>query len=329
MDSVVFAGRESKKESKRKRLCRWISNSFSRKAISYIDPVAHTRSEEDREQPRPHSIALGYHGISSCKPVIRDNEKLENDHWIRGHYPTTQLSHPIVQYSPTERPPWDCCSTFTPSAYTNYDLRSEAQSPDYDAPRVQGRPRLRNKSAKNKNLPGPLRAQPVALTQHSLQLNERRHSSSSQRLIDQIPEPSQQMAWRWSNTYQGPKRSGLRLQQGYREHRVNLEQNALPLQNGFDGSRHSRSRLSREEPQKPRGYQATRGHGWHVRPGVVPLSNDSNRVLVHSKSRGFKVVRNLLSIEGLRSMVREQPRNVASLERMADDDRHACQELSS
>ena len=65
---------------------------------------------------------------------------------------------------------------------------------------------------------------------------------------------------------------------------------------------------------------------------IVPLRGNSGKVLVHSNSRGYKIVRNLVSLNGLRDVVREQnnePRHVASLERMAEEDRQASQELFS
>jgi hypothetical protein len=330
MTSVIFVGgKPKKKKNKLRRICRWVCNSFSRRTISYIEPAAHTTSEEYKEQPQSHSIALGYPGNENRKPVIRIRNEIEDDQQTQARYPTTRLSHPIVESRLRDHPTWDYRSTFAPSTYPSPDLRAEAQSPDYDAPRVQGRPRLRKKSAKNKDLPGPLRAQPLALTQQSLELNERRHSSSSQRLIDQIPESPHQMVRRWSNTYQEAGHSKLQLQQESKRYPANVKPNTLPLWNSFDKYRHSRSRKSHEGLQILRGYQPMRDRSRHPQPAIVPLSNDHNRVLVHSKSRGFKVVRNLLSIEKLRDMVCEQPRHVASLERMAEDDRNACQELSS
>jgi hypothetical protein len=69
-----------------------------------------------------------------------------------------------------------------------------------------------------------------------------------------------------------------------------------------------------------------RGGSLPSRTQVVPLRDDSERVLVHSKSRGFKVVRNLLSLDKLRNT---QPRHVNSLEDIAAEQERSEQEFAS
>jgi hypothetical protein len=311
--------------TKLKRLCRWICIPFSRGKTSYIEQITPRTSVSSKKQPRSEAVRLYTRDTRSAS---HDDEKLEDDLRPRAQYPPTLFSHASSRPQAREVLAWNYRNTFASSIYCSPASRNDAQSPEFDAPRLQGQARVRSKSAKNKDLPGCLRAQPRPLTKEHLDTNDRRHSSSGQPLIGRLSDAPTHRERCWSNSNPDALRNEERLQLARRNHHTQVKQNALPLRQSNDRSQRSRSQRSRDSSRGPRVYQPARGRSLHARPDIVPLSSDSNKVLVHSKSRGFKVVRNLLSIEGLRDMVM-QPRHLASLERMAEDDQQAYNELTS
>jgi hypothetical protein len=324
------AEREQRKKGRLERLCSWLCIPLHRRPTSYVDPAPNLKLREDIKQVFPHCIVRPDHGTRNDKPLFHYREGFNDGQPAQARYHTALPQCPISR-SHSAQPPLarDYQSSFAASMHNSTPMRYETQSPDYDAPRVNGRPELNVKTTKNKDLPGPLCAQPSPLTKAVLEMNECRNSSSSHCLVDLIPESPQRPVRRWSSTYQDVARSELRLQRARKDRRAHKKANTKPLRTSYDGWHNSCPLQSQKEPQGPRLHQPARSHILHTRPDIVPLSNDSGRVLVHSKSRGFKIVRNLLSIDGMHEMTRNELRNVASLERMAEDNRQACQELSS
>jgi hypothetical protein len=317
---------ESKRMNKPKRFCRWICIPFSRGKKSYIEEITPRGSVSDKKQPHSGLVTLDTWDTRSSS---HDDEKLEDDLRPCAQYPPALSSHANSSSQARVVLTWSYTNAFASSTYCPPTSRNDTQSPDFDAPRVQGQARVRSKSAKNKDLPGCLRAQPRPLTKEYLEINERRYSSSSSHpLINRVSDAPTHRECRSSNSDPDARRMEERLQLARKNHRLQVKQNALPLRRSNDRLRCSRSQRSRDASRGPRMYQPAPGCNLHARPHVVPLSSDSNKVLVHSKSRGFKVVRDMMSIERLREMMM-QPRHDTTLERMLEDDQQAYRELTS
>jgi hypothetical protein len=181
-------------------------------------------------------------------------------------------------------------------------------------------------------------------------------------LIDSIPDAPNLHIRRWSNDSRRSVRPDMRSQIPGNEQRGRGQYDPRHMRSSFDGHQGSHSRQSsgtRKSPQNTRSRQssATRqthpsaqpsqsSATWHTAPaspprqeqdnyggnlpsrrGIVPLRDDSDRVLVHSRSRGYKIVRNLLSLDGLRDGA--QPRHAKSLEEIAAEERRSNQEFAS
>jgi hypothetical protein len=344
----IYTPEETKKEGGLQCFSRWICIPFCRRSHSYIEPIHKVVSSPtppmemiylrpDHPLEDPSSSLYQTHEI---KPLVHQNQEPEETHQPRCRYRETRPQHP-ASHTVCQR---------NPILVT----REGDESPTYDAPQVNGKRRSRSKTEKNKDLPGVLRAEPPPLTREFLESNERRHSSSSRvfddtpdpptgdYLIDRIPDAPTLRIRRGSNDSRASVRPDARSQFARHDQRVRGQSSTRQRRN-TDGCQTSRSRQSsatrqahsnshsRQSSATRQTAQASlprymRGGSLPSRTQVVPLRDDSERVLVHSKSRGFKVVRNLLSLDKLRNT---QPRHVNSLEDIAAEQERSEQEFAS
>jgi hypothetical protein len=326
---------ETKKDGKLKRFYRWICIPFRRRSNSYIESSPNVEEGEVVPQPQFNNIATPYREVREKKPLVQHYEEPEDVRHTQGRYRDARPQHPTLNpLSPRPLPALGNPRGFVTSQNYGFSGRDETESPVCDALHSNNGKRSRSKTGKNKDLPGTLRAKPLPLTRASLEMNERRNSVSSHRLIDSVPDTPALMVRRWSNTSQGTIHTDVRSQHARNDQRVRENSSTRRPRSIYDGYQHPPARnlsATRETPRGPRPRHPATGGSLPAQPKIVPLRNDSERVLVHSKSRGFKIVRNLLSIDAMRDMAdqHDQPRHVSSLERMADENRRASQELSS
>jgi hypothetical protein len=331
-------GGETKKDGKLKRFYRWICIPFRRRSNSYIEPSPNVEEGEVIPQPQFDNIAIPFQEVPEKKPFVHHYEEPGEIRHTRGRYRDARPQHP-ASYSLSQRPPPAFGNQLGCVTSQNYGFsgRDETESPAYDAPRSNSGKRSRSKTEKNKDLPGTLHTQPSPLTRASLEMNERRNSASSFRLLDSVPSTPTLKVRHWSNSSQGTIHTDMRSHHARNDQRVRRDSSTRRPRSSYDEYQHPPARqlsTTREIPRGPRPRHPATGGSLPARPKIVPLCNDSERVLVHSKSRGFKIVRNLLSIDAMRDMANstyqhDQPRHVSSLERMADEDQQASQELSS
>jgi hypothetical protein len=330
-------GGETKKEGKLKRFYRWICIPFRRRSNSYIEPSPSVSVDVGEDLPQPHftNITGPYETACKNKPIVHHYEEPEDARYTRGRYRYTRPLHP-ASHPPSQRPSThENHVTFVAAQNYGFLSRDETQSPVYDAPHPNSGKRSRSRTEKNGDLPSSLRVQPPPLTKASLEMNERRNSASSYRLVDNIPDPPALQVRRWSNSSRGSIHTDVRSQHSRTDQRVRGDSNTRRPRSSFDGFQYPqvrRSSATRETPRGPRPHRPATGGSLPTRPNIVPLRDDRERVLVHSKSRGFKIVRNLLSLDAMRDMANyqhDQLRHVSSVERMAHEDQQVSQELSS
>lgn len=324
---------KSEKKSRFTRLSDWICMPFRRgPPSSYIDPTPPIRETEEAEIPNLNSIAYLQQRIHDTDESRRHKKTLDNGRQPRSRYraarPRSQI--PISQPQTTRQSRSDERDHARGRSNSVVARARESPSPDDEAPRTKSQIRSRIASDNNEELPASPQAQPPPLTRASLEMINRRngwdnHRGAARRCdrtaqhFGDLPLPRPTIATdtaRMSSVNCNP-RSKSRVRHSW---------------HGNDAYQqtHSRESSSMREDSRRR-HEARRSL---PPPGaeIVPLRGDSGKVLVHSKSRGYKIVRNLVSLNGLRDVMREQnnePRHVASLERMAEEDRRASQELFS
>jgi hypothetical protein len=334
----------TKKKSRYKRLCRWISIPFRRRPSSYIDQMPDVEMKEDSKQPYIDSRMQGNHNSPDNKATFQSHhhEPSKHDYPAKSRYHNERLQHPIVSSYPRHSSAtWDEELDRAIARSNNITMRDKLQSPDFEQPQ-QGRNRRRSMTEKNMDLLVRLHELPsqrisqAPLTRRSLEMAGGRSSRGSHQFDDWISDAPTLPVQCLSKSLHYAVSDDAKMQ------RSDSRGSERPR-------RGSRSRDKHDSHQRPLSalsgstQAATQGPQLRhpansnialprIRPKTVPLRNDPSKVLVHSKSRGFKIVRNLLSLDGMRGEAEEhanEPRHIASLERMADEDRKASQELAS
>jgi hypothetical protein len=358
----IYTPEETKKEDRLQCFYRWICIPFCRRSHSYIEPIhkvvssptppiemIHLRPDHPLEDP-----SSSLYQTHENKILVHQKQEPEETHQPRCRYRETRPQHPASHIMCQRNPPTCTEQVVSEQRSSVLVMREEVDSPTYDAPQVNGKRRSRSKTEKNKDLPGVLRAEPPPLTKEFLESNERRHSSGSRLLdntpdaptgnylIDKIPDAPTLRIRRLSNDSRASVRTDARSQFAGNDQRVRAQSNTRQQRNsdGWQASNSRQSSATRKAHSNSHSRQssATRqtaqvslprymyGGSLPSRTKVVPLRDDSERVLVHSKSRGFKVVRNLLSLDKLRNT---QPRHVNSLEDIAAEQERSEQEFAS
>jgi hypothetical protein len=357
----IYTPEETKKEGRLQRFYRWICIPFRRRAHSYIEPIHKVVSSPtppiELVNLRPYhpleDPSSSLYQTQESEPPVHRNQEPEETHQPRGRYREARPQHPASHALNQQTPPKCTEQVVSEQRPSIPATREGVESPTYDAPQVNGKRRSRSKTEKNKDLPGVLRAEPPPLTREFLESNERRHSGgswlidnvadapTSNYLIDNIPGAPALRVRRWSNDSRTSVRPDAWAQFARDDQRVRGHSNSRQRRNS-DRYRnpHSRqssatrqahpnshSRQSSADRQSARASLPRYMHGGSLpsRAKVVPLRDDSERVLVHSKSRGFKVVRNLLSLDKLK----DQPRHMNSLEEIAAEKQRSEQEFAS
>jgi hypothetical protein len=331
---------KAKKKSRCKRLCRWISIPFRHRPKSYIDPVPDVEAKKELKQPHADMSAQGCHNTRNFNPVIHRNpyEPFRSERHARSRYRNERPQPPIV-VNHARRPPatWDEELDRAIARSKNITMRDKLQSPELEPPQ-QGRNRRRSMTEKNMDLlvrlhelPAPQISQPP-LTRASLEraAGGRRKSTDSYYFDDWFSNAPTLPVRRSSNSSHDASSNDGKTQPSKRRStsrsRSKPDHHQRP-HSGLSGS----TQAATQEPQ-PRHPANNSIALPRTRPNTVPLRNHPSKVLVHSKSRGYKIVRNLLSLDGMRDEAGEQPnepRHISSIERMADEDRRASQELAS
>jgi hypothetical protein len=345
MPRIMMIEEQTKKKSRCKRLCRWISIPFRRRPRSYIDTVPDEEARKESKQPHVDISARGYQNTRNSNPVVHNNpyELLKNERHAKNRYRNERPQPPIV-VDCARRPPatWDEELDRAIARSKNITMRDKLQSPDLEPPQ-QGRNRRRSITEKNMDLlvrlhelPAPQISQPP-LTRASLEMaaGGRRRSTDSYYFDDWFSDAPTLPVRRPSNSFHDAASDAKKQRKDDR--RPSRRRSTSSSRNKPDPHQRPPSGLSgstqaatqRPQPRHPANNNIALPR---TRPNTVPLRNNPSKVLVHSKSRGYKIVRNLLSLDGMRDEAEEQsvePRHIASIERMADEDRRASRELAS
>ncbi|KAH7410058.1 hypothetical protein DE146DRAFT_732889 [Phaeosphaeria sp. MPI-PUGE-AT-0046c] len=314
-----------------RHLSQWLCMPFRRGTpSSYIDPTPPVREIEEAETPILTSITQLQQLTRDSNVLFVQKKPLDSERRPRSRYrparPQSRVPAPQLQDT---REPRNNDREYTREGSTDVVAREqETSSWNDNAPRITGEERDRSVTDKNKDLPGSLRAQPPPLTKASLEKNDRRSryeekqhmgglSNSTVRQFGGLPVPGPTIA---ADTGRIPSVSRS-------PHRNSRTRHSW---HGQDENQQLGSRQSSRTREDSQGRRQSRRSLPPPDTDILPLRGDSGKVLVHSKSRGYKIVRNLVSLNGMRDMVCEhnnEPRHVASLERMAEEDRRASQEL--
>ncbi|OAL01169.1 hypothetical protein IQ06DRAFT_369180 [Phaeosphaeriaceae sp. SRC1lsM3a] len=323
----------SEQTSRMRRLSHWLCIPFRRAPpSSYIDPTPPVRQTEQAEIPVLTSPAQLQQLNRGNNVLIINDKTLDNDRRPRSRYrPARPQSRvPTYQSLDTRQPGKDKLGYASRSCDRAITRQEGTLSANSNALRINDQKRNRSVVDKNKHLPQSLRAQPPYPTKAILERNDRRSgdqddrngaglSDSTLRPPGELPVPDPINA---ANTGRMPSMSRSPQRRSRNRHSWH----------GHDWYQQSRSRESSTSRENSQRRRQSRRSLPPPNTEIVPLRGDSGKVLVHSRSRGYKIVRNLVSLNGLRDMVCEhnnQPRHVASLERMAEEDRRASQELFS
>ncbi|KAL5120734.1 hypothetical protein ACEQ8H_001213 [Pleosporales sp. CAS-2024a] len=282
-------------------------------------------------EKRKETLWLGNDSIAEARqnPFYGESVAYCDEHngrESRGRYRMTVPKHPASRSQSRQNIAPDRVGML--HSRSGVDMRPETISPEYDAPRQNGRKRERAKTPRNKDLPGALRAQPPPLTRSSLERNSQRHDGDDARLIGCNPgtllpnESEHNSPWdehrveresfqQAFGTSQTPARPNIARKRTH-DWVVNTRYGP-PVSS--TATQASTSSMFVERTRTPERYRK-----------ILPIRDASDRVLCHSRSRGYMVVRRLISLEGLR----DSPaiRKAGSLIGIMEDERNAVQEMS-
>lgn len=330
--------KELKKPGRLKRFCRRICMPLHRALSSYLETTPAVSVRDEMGWTHEKNVADQHDGtIKYDQPMSLNYVESSKTRRSRSRYRTTRPVHPSSRSSPRQAPILDYTQGFAASLRSSMeideDIREETQSPEYDAPRVNGQKRRRFKHEGNADLPGPLRAEPAKASLADL---KRRNSNTS--LVEQIPRAPPSLsdaAW-----YPLDKKNNRSRCSSKESSRQALQPQLQSQSRSSAGT--ARTRRSSKAPEltsqtsrtsstccilgrQPRHTEGEQRSG--IMPSnIQPLRGDEERVLCKSRSRGYMVVRRILSLEALREAA--NMRTPGSLAGMMEELKHARQEMS-
>jgi hypothetical protein len=327
-------GEVTRKPGRVKRFCQRMCMPLHRALTSYLETTPYTGAEDDTESA--HDETADYQDdvtVNYDQPMSLNYAESINRH-SRSRYRAAPPVHPSSRSLSCRASSFNYMLGFIASIRNSLDvdddIRGETQSPEYDAPRVNGRKPIRLRTEKNKDLPGSLRAQPAQMSRANLADID--SGKSNTRLVEQIPKASfssrQAARYPWVSKNDCSQRSNGESsgrspgsQPRFRSRRSRRESSkdtsrSQPLPQSQ--SRHCTARpphssgitddtphtsspsltccttagiLRMNEAEQRSGVKPTR---------IIPLRDDPDHVLWKSHSRGFMILRRILSLEALR-----------------------------
>jgi hypothetical protein len=181
---------------------------------------------------------------------------------------------------------------------------------------------VRAKTSRNKDLPGSLRAQPLPLTRSSLERNSRRSNNSIADLVNSnartISRGDNQHWQSWKSHLSGQGSSQKTSRNSWTTVESRTDGTGTPRRTLSGSTRHDTTPSSQSHRTSTSGIADERPKPpSKLPPGATPIRDNADEVLCRSSSRGYMVVRRLLSLESLRQI--ESLRKAGSLIGLVED----------
>jgi hypothetical protein len=335
MVNDTMGNKETKKSSRMKLFCQRMCMPLHRALSSYLGITLDEPARNERNWQ--HENIVDYQQddtVNYDQPMSLNYTESTNPRQSRSRYRAAPPVHPYSRSSSRQAPSFSYMPglivSIRNSLDVDEDIRERTHSPEYDAPRVNGKKRMRRKNEKNKDLPESLRAQPAQSTKTNMTGID--SGTSNTRLVDQIPNASassRHAAWYPWNT----KNDRSRHSNGdSSRHRSGSQPRSQSQRSSKESSRqpsrlqpHVQSQGSKGTVCTPYSGKVTKDtsstsppssaccttarllrmneadHGNGTMPtNIKPLRDDTEHVLWRSPSRGFMVLRRMLSLEALR-----------------------------